>query len=97
MGVEPSSRKTIETYQENNGLSKEQIPEFPDFLGNTVVHERSLLEKCHVGTGLCPGSPEEHYSVLQCCGAAVGKWKEVGGWRQKEKFQMSKFKIQMSN
>jgi len=26
---------------------------------------------------------------MQCCGAAVGKGKEVRGWRQKEKYQMS--------
>jgi hypothetical protein len=36
--------------------------------------------------------PEEHYSVLQCCGAAVGKGKEARGWRRKEKNQMSKLK-----
>jgi len=31
---------------------------FPHFLGNTVVHERNVLEKGHVGTGRCPGSLE---------------------------------------
>jgi len=32
--------------------------EFPEFLGNTAVHARNLLEKGHVGPGRCPGSLE---------------------------------------
>ena len=41
---------------------------------------------------LLPGFPEERYSVLQCCGAAVGKGKEGrrfegGGGRQNVKVQ----------
>jgi hypothetical protein len=40
-------------------------------------------------------SPERE--IIQCCSAAVlqsegGKRLEVGGWRQKAKFQMSKLK-----
>jgi hypothetical protein len=35
-------------------------------------------------------------AVLQCCGVAVGRGKEVRGWRQKEKYQMTNEKCQMS-
>ena len=38
--------------------SREEFLEFPEFLGNTAVHERNLLEKGHVRTGRCPGSLE---------------------------------------
>ena len=55
-------------------------------LENTVVHERNLLEKWgtqrsyHFGTGCCPDSPERTLlsaAVLQSCGVAVGKAKDV--------------------
>ena len=61
--------------------------EFPEFLGNTAVHERNLLEKGHDGTGRCPGSLERE--VIQCCRAAARKGNEVRGWRLKEKCQMT--------
>ena len=32
--------------------------EFPEFRGDTALHERNLLEKDHVETGRCPGSLE---------------------------------------
>jgi len=32
--------------------------EFPEFLGNTAVHERNLLGKGHIDAGRCPGSLE---------------------------------------
>jgi hypothetical protein len=32
--------------------------EFPEFLGNSAVHERNLLEKGHARTGRCPVSLE---------------------------------------
>jgi hypothetical protein len=34
---------------------------------------------------------------MQCCGVAVGKGKEVRGWRQKAKKQMTNDKVQMPN
>ena len=37
---------------------RKEVLEFPEFLRNTAVHERNLLQKGHVGTGRCPGSLE---------------------------------------
>ena len=42
------------------------------------MHERNLLEKCHAGTGRCPGSLERTLfsaAVLQACGVAVKRKK----------------------
>jgi hypothetical protein len=37
-------------------MSIEKQVEFPEFLENTVVHERNLLEKGHLEAGRYPGS-----------------------------------------
>jgi hypothetical protein len=59
---------------------------FLNFIENTVVHERNLLEKWgthrgyHFGTSCWPGSPERTLfsaAVLQSYGVAVGKAKDV--------------------
>ena len=77
-----------------------QGAEFPDFWGNTVVHERNS-DPWEFGKGAL--------SELRFCGVAVlqserGKRLEVGGRRRNikcqmtnEKCQMSKLKCQMTN
>jgi hypothetical protein len=63
-------------------------------LGKAVVHEQNS-DTWEFGKGALS---VKLYSVavLQCCGVAVGRGKEVRGWRQKEKYQMTNEKCQMS-
>jgi hypothetical protein len=47
----------------------------------SILRRVSLMVK-----GLLPEAPgAQSYSVVQCCGSAVEKRKEVRGWRRKEK------------
>jgi len=63
------------------------LPEFPDFLGNTVVHERnSHLCTWEFGKGALSASSSS-LAVVRCCSRKGERESEAGGGRWNAKVQ----------